>query len=216
MKKIILAITLLFSTIITASAQDISTVFLTMPENLVFGLDAAGKDKLLSNPGDTAGVSVNRSGMEAFGEVTRVGISHDYISLQTSESGMIQIKLLPLINDSQIICVVKTVCGKACDSQIQFYTTKWIPILQGDLFPKINKDTFIIADTDRNSQEFRNAYAALDMNPITIELSADDTSIEASYDIESYLTSDDYKMIEPFLIENPKKYIWDKLSFKPE
>jgi hypothetical protein len=108
------------------------------------------------------------------------------------------------------------VCGKACDSRIQFYTTKWAPIVQGDLFPKVDKDTFIIADTDRNSQEFRNAYAALDMNPFIISLSADDASLEISYDIEDYLTDEDYKKIEPYLIENPKKYIWDKLSFKSE
>jgi len=216
MKKSILTIFLIFSTFFTVSAQNINEVLLSMPENLIFGLDAAAKDKLLANPDDTTAVIVERAGFGTFGDVERLGISTDYIELQTSESGTTQIKLLPLINDSKIICVVKTVCGKACDSQIQFYTTKWVPIPQGDLFPKVGKDTFIIANTDRNSQDFQNAYAALDMNPISIALSASDTSLDISYDIENYLTTEDYKKIEPYLIENPKRYIWDKLSFKPE
>lgn len=213
MRKFILAIIIILSIVSGVSAQDLKTIFLAMPENMITGLDAAGKEKLLSNPNDTTGITAPRG---SFGEVERISISSDYISLQTSEAGTVQIKLLPLINESKIICVVKTVCGKACDSQIQFYTTQWLPIPQNDLFPKINKDTFIIANTDKNSQEFRNAYAALDMNPITIDLSPDSTSLEISYDIENYLTGEDYKMIEPFLIENPKRYTWDKLSFKPE
>lgn len=216
MKKSIFTIFLIFSTVFTVSAQDITTILLSMPDNLVFGLDAAAKDKLLANPEDTTTVVVERAGFGTFGDVERLRISTDYIKLQTSEAGTTQIKLLPLINDSKIICVIKTVCAKACDSQIQFYTTKWIPIPQGDLFPKVDKDTFIIANTDRNSQDFRNAYAALDMSPISMALSAESTTLDISYNIENYLTSEDYKKIEPYLIENPKRYIWDKLSFKPE
>jgi hypothetical protein len=187
-----------------------------MPENLIFGLDAAARDKLLANPEDTAEIVVERSGFGTLSGIKRRSISADYIELQTSGSGSIQIKLLPLINDSKIICVVKTVCGKACDSRIRFYTAEWAPITRGDLFPKVDKDIFIAANADRNSQEFRNACAALDMNPVVMTLSADSTSLEISYDIENYLTDEDYEKIKPYLIENPKKYLWDKLSFKPE
>lgn len=208
MKRIIFIIALFAS--ISVSAQNIGEVFLTMPDDIIFGLEAAGKEKLVSNHDDTTGIVVDRG---VLGEMERIAISDDFISLQTSEAGTIQIKLLPLINDSKIICVVKTVCAKMCDSQIQFYTTKWMPIPQGDLFPKKDKDWFIKADVDRNSQDFQNAYAALDMNPIVITLSAEDTSIAASYDIENYLTTDDYKKIKPYLIDS-KKFVWDKLSYK--
>ncbi|MFV0328841.1 MAG: DUF3256 family protein [Dysgonomonas sp.] len=208
MKKIIFIIALFAS--ISVSAQNIGEVFLTMPDDIIFGLEAAGKEKLVSNHDDTTGIVVDRG---VLGEMERIAISDDFISLQTSEAGTIQIKLLPLINDSKIICVVKTVCAKMCDSQIQFYTTKWMPIPQGDLFPKKDKDWFIKADVDRNSQDFQNAYAALDMNPIVITLSAEDTSIAASYDIENYLATDDYKKIKPYLIDS-KKFVWDKLSYK--
>ena len=210
MRKIIYTI-LLFIVTTSISSQEISSVFLSMPDNIIFGLEAAQKDLLISNPNDTTDLKIDRG---TFSELKRLAISADYISLQTSDAGTTQIKLLPLINDSKIICVVKTVCGKICDSQVQFYTTKWLPIVQGELLPKINKDLFIKADSDRNSQDFENAYKYLDMNPFKIELSSADTSMKITYDIKDYLSEEDYKKIQPFLMEEPITLTWDKTSYK--
>ncbi|WP_108821428.1 DUF3256 family protein [Dysgonomonas sp. Marseille-P4361] len=209
MKKIVLIIALI-STSLYISAQELQSIFLSMPENLILGLEATERDKLTANTSDTTQISVIRS---KGSNIKRLAISPDYISLQTSEAGTIQIKLLPLINESKIICVVRTVCGKICDSQLQFYTTKWIPIEQ-NLFPRINKDWFIKADADRDGQDFKNAYAALDMTPTKIELSPSSTEAKVFYDIKSYLSEDDYKKIQPFLTEEPKILEWDKVSFK--
>lgn len=210
MRKIIYTI-LLFIATTSISSQEISSVFLSMPDNIIFGLEAAQKDLLISNPNDTTDLKIDRG---TFSELKRLAISADYISLQTSDAGTTQIKLLPLINDSKIICVVKTVCGKICDSQVQFYTTKWLPIVQGELLPKINKDLFIKAESDRNSQDFENAYKYLDMNPFKIELSPTDTSMKITYDIKDYLSEEDYKKIQPFLMEEPISLTWDKTSYK--
>lgn len=182
-----------------------------MPDNIIFGLEAAEKELLVSNPTDTTKLKVDRG---TFSELERLAISPDYISLQTSDAGTTQIKLLPLINDSKIICVVKTACGKICDSQVQFYTTKWMPIAQGDLLPKINKDLFIKADADRNSQDFQNAYKSLDMSPFKIDLSANSNSITIGYDIKNYLSEEDYKKIQPYLIGESITLTWDKASYK--
>lgn len=213
MKKIVFTIAFIITSVISLPAQEIGSIFLTMPENIIFGLEAAQKDLLVSNPGDTTEIKVDRG---TYGEVKRLAMSSDFISLQTSEVGTTQIKLLPLINDSKIVCVVKTVCGKdsLCDSQIQFYTTKWLPINQGDLFPKRDKDWFIKADADRDTQAFKNAYAALDMNPMKITLSPSDNSLTLVYEIEKYLSEADYKKIQPYLTEEPKIFNWDKSSYK--
>lgn len=210
MKKVLLILSFITTTVFTINAQELESIILSVPNDIVLGLDATQKDKLVANMKDTAQIMVER---ETVGAVKRLAISPDYISLATSEAGTTQIKLLPLINDTKIICVVKTVCGKACDSQIQFYTTKWVPIAQG-LFPKKTKEWFIKPDADRDSQDFKNAYAALDMTPVKITLSPDGTSLEASYDIKNYLPEDDYKKIQPFLIEGAKTFEWDKISYK--
>ncbi|MFT3993297.1 MAG: DUF3256 family protein [Dysgonomonas sp.] len=211
MKKIILTLTILLGNIYSVLAQDINTVFLSVPDSIIFGLEAEHKDRLLANPKDTAKVLVEST---FYSRIERKGITDSYIALQTSEAGNIQIKLLPLVNDSKIICVVKTVCGDACDSQIKFYTTKWATIPQTDLFPKPTIDWFIKSDSDRNSQDFQNAVTSLDMNPIKIALSPDNDNISVIYDIKAYLSEEDYKRIQPFLIEEPKILTWDKVSYK--
>lgn len=181
-----------------------------MPESIIYGLEASEKNLLAAGPEDTAKLTVNRGRL---GEITRLSVSPDFVSFKTSDAGTVEIKLLPLINDSHIICVIRTVCAGACDSQLQFYTTKWIPINQGDLFPKKDKDWFIRSGIDKDSQEFINAYAALDMTPIKMKLSSTDSSLKIYYDIKKYLSDEDYKKIEPFLIENPKILYWDKSSY---
>lgn len=211
MKKIFLSIFSLLIVTTGVFSQDIGTIFLTMPESIIPELETAGKEQLLSYPEDSTSVSVNRN---EFGAVKRTAISPDYIEIQTSQVGSMQIKLLPLVNNTQIICVVKTVCAKICDSQIQFYTTSWMPIPQGDLFPQLNKDWFIKTNTNTDDQQFKNAYTALDMNPMKIRLSPDDTSLKVYYEIENYLSDDDYKEIEPYLIKEPKTFSWDKTSYK--
>jgi len=210
MKKFVFP--LLLCLIFTAvSAQDITSVFLIAPDSVLFGLSAEEKDKLVANPEDTASVVVPAT---LYKNLKRLAMTDDYISLQTSSVGTLQIKLLPLVNNSKIICVVNTVCGKACDSRINFFTTDWMPLENSGLFPSVSKEWFIKPGTDRTTEDFKNAYAALDMTPVKMEISGNELSLTAYYDIQNYLSEDDYKKIQPYLIEEPKVYLWDKISFK--
>lgn len=211
MKRVILILFISIVGLTSISGQNLNDLISSMPDNIVFGLDAGMKDMLIANPEDTAKLPIERG---TYGSIKRLAISADYISLQTSDAGITQIKMLPLINDSKIVCVVKTVCGGICDSQVQFYTTKWLPINQKDLLPVITKDSFIKTDVDRNSQSFGNAYAALDLTAIKLSMSADNTTLTAKSEIKGYLSEEDYKKIEPYLIDEPIILNWDKISFK--
>ncbi|GAB6012074.1 DUF3256 family protein [Viscerimonas tarda] len=211
MKK--LSLLLLFTVVVwPLQAQNISSIFLSAPDDVLFGMDASSKNLLLANPNDTVVVEVASA---LNGKVKRLGISDDFIALETSSVGALQLKLLPLINNSQIVCVVNTVCGKSCDSRIRFYTTDWSPLENTTaLFPQLNADSFIKPDVDRTSDDFRNASVALDLPVIKLELNATDTAINACLDIESYLSEEDYEKIKPFLIDSPKVFNWDKSGFR--
>lgn len=211
MKRVLLFAAIVLSCVTCLHAQDIGTVILTMPSGVIGGLDTVTKDKLISNQEDTVAIVVERG---EFGSAKRLAFSPDYIEVQTSDVGTTQIKLLSLINDTKIICVVKTVCAKVCDSQIQFYTTNWIPIPQSGLLPDLNKEWFIKADVDKDNTHFQNAYIALDMTPMKIRLYPDNTNMEIHYEIDNYLSAEDYKEIESYLIKEPKILTWDKASFK--
>lgn len=210
MKKIILALSLVFLGF-TAKAQDISSIVRNMPDDLILKIDEGQKELLLDQVSDTAKVIVHNM---LNGDVERLSFTKDYIKLKTSDIGSLQIKLLPLINHSYIVGVIRTVCGAACDSQIEFYTTDWQALNTKDIFPLLNKDSFIINDVDRNSQVFKNAYSALSMTPIQYSFSDIDGNITVQYDIQKYLAKDDYKLIESYLKKEPIVLIWDKTSYK--
>lgn len=211
MKNILFALAFSFIILSKTMGQDISSVIRTIPDKLMLRMSDDQKEKLTTLPDDSSEVTVkNLLG----GTVERVGISSDYVALKTSDIGMLQIKLLPLINNSNIIGVIRTVCDKACDSQIDFYTTDWQPLQGENLFPDKNKDWFIQSTVDHQSQEFKNIYGALDMTPIKLMFSPDNDSVVAVYDIQKYLSADDYKLLKPYLVDEPISFTWDKVSFR--
>lgn len=210
MKKIIFA--LLFSLILSpANAQDIAGILSSAPKSVLPGLDKEQRYNLVLNNNDTSKVVVQTPIYE---NVERKAFSEDYILIQTSDVATTQIKLLPLINDSKIVCVVKTIKAKASDSQVQFYTTNWNPIAVENLLPAKNIKWFIKSDADTSNVEYKNALAMVDMLPITFTLSEDNNDIVAQFDIQNYLSKDDYKMLQPYLIEGGKTFSWDKISYK--
>lgn len=211
MKNIILILSFLFGGFISVSAQDISSVFLTMPDNIIAGLESDQKYTLVSKVADTAHVKVQTAIYE---NIERTAFSENFIALKTSEAGTTQIKLLPLINDSKIICVIKTVKGRSADSRISFYTTKWIPITQSNLFPARTINWFIKPNVDRSNQDFTNAIAMADILPMSMTISDKDNSVSVVFNIADYLNKEDYKRLQPFLTEQPKIFAWDKVSYK--
>lgn len=211
MKKLILLFTIYLAGMwVYAQEVNVASVFIAMPDDMLLGVDAGQRAELTSKP-DSARAMVAAS----FGYVERTApMTEDYIALKTSEAGTLEIMLLPLVNNTSIVGVIKTVCGKVCDSRIDFYTTDWSPLAQPDLFPAIEKSLFLRQDVDKYSEDYLNAVAALDMTPVKLSYSPDKQEITVKYDIEGYLSSDDYKMLEPYLIKEPKVYRWDKFSFK--
>ena len=210
MKKIIFVIILFLGTLL-ASAQDLSTLILSMPDNIIMGLETDQKLALSGKATDTATVKVQTA---IYDNIVRTAFNEDYIALKTSDAGTTQIKLLPLINDSKIICVIKTVHGEISDSQISFYTTKWIPIPQTNLLPPKSIDWFLKSGIDRNSQDYINATTVVDILPIELSFKENGDNIIATFDIKGYLSERDYQNLQPFLNESPRVFQWDKISYK--
>lgn len=208
--KYILTFVLFFFCLVGLTAQGIKNVINTIPDDVVFGLSAEQKAQLAAEPYDDT-ITVDNA---LNGEIKRLNISKDYINLQTSDVGTTQIKILPLVNDSQILCVIKTVCSNACDSRIQFYTMDWKLLPGQDMFPQRTFEWFIKADADRQSEEYKDALKAVDMNPVMFALSPTDYSLQADSEIGNYLSAEDYTSLECFLSEKPKIFVWDKISFK--
>ena len=212
MKKILSALFILLP-LISTKAQDIAALVVTMPDNMTIGVTVDQKKERAV--AETDSIEKKVFVINAVGDsIERLAYSDDYISLKTSDAGTLQIKLLPLVNNTNIVGVITTVCGDLCDSRIDFYTTSWQPLDKSTLFPTINKDSFLKKDIDRNSVDYVNASAPVDLTPVTYNFSEKDKNITVEYQLENYLAADDYKAIQPYLNTEPKIFEWNKFAYK--
>lgn len=210
MKKLILLLTIFLTGTGIYAQENISTLFIAMPDTLMLGLEAEQRVELTAYP-DSAQITITNILDD---EVVRTALTENYIALQTSEAGTAQLMQLPLVNNTSIIGIITTVCRKVCDSQIEFFSPEWQPLNQPDMFPALDKSLFLRKDVDTASEDYINAVASLDMTPIKLTFLPDEQAISAVYDVKGYLSADDYKLVEPFLVKEPKVFKWDKFSFK--
>lgn len=212
MNRIIATILLSFAVAVGALAQDINKVFLKMPRDIIYGLSPELNEMLLDNPSDTSKFVATA----IYDNIKRKALNADFISLGTSKIGTTSIRLLPLINESKIICVVQTVDGSTvADSKILFYTDKWEPVDGSDLLPQQRDiNWFIKPDVDQSSEKFKHAIAAITMLPMKYTLSDTELTLSVEFYPNKFLSMDDYKALEPFLTNEPKVLKWDKVRFK--
>ncbi|RHJ95371.1 DUF3256 family protein [Parabacteroides bouchesdurhonensis] len=210
MKRLILSI-LLCTFISGIKAQDIDALFAAMPDMYIPQLESAWRKDLIDlyNSGKEAQLKNTMNGVSSLKKLTS-----DYLLLQTTERSTVEMKLLPLVNKTNIICVVTTVDGPVSDSRIAFYTTDWQPLDTEDLLTPVSPEWFIREDADKDSEAYRNAVALLDMNLIKYTLSPDNLTLTETYMTPLYLNKSDREKVTPFLKTIPKVYTWEKSHFK--
>ena len=107
---------------ISASAQDMKSVFIAMPDSITPLLTKVNKEDCVDFLDSNMKAEVkNRFDGTAEMKV----LTDDYTLIQTSEVGTLEMKLLPVNDSTKVVCMVKTVCASACDSEIRFYTSDW-------------------------------------------------------------------------------------------
>jgi hypothetical protein len=162
-----------------------------MPAGLLSGVSEVNKTALLT---DTTKTPVNF----ILGEITKLHHTDDYLKIRTSAAGTTQIKLLPVTNDSAIVCVVKTVCGQACDSHISFYTTEWEKLETQIFLPEISAKNFFDS-SQKDSENYKYAVSLSDILPISAQFNGSNTDIELTFNYKQHLSANVIAEITPFL-----------------
>ena len=204
MKKFFTLILILIS--INSYSQKMSDIFKNAPAEILPGFSEADKTMLLV---DTALNTIPN----AIGKMQRLNYTEDYLKIKSSEVGNIQIKLLPLVNNTKIICVIKTVCAHSCDSQIQFYSVDWTPIESTSLLPALSAETFF-DESKKDSQSYSNALSLIDMEPISAEFENDSNDLILSFNYKAYISTENLDKIKPFIKQDSLTLHWDKTSFR--
>ena len=185
--------------------QTMDEVFKTMPNDFLPAFSEADKTMLLVD----SSLSVIPY---ALGEIERLAYSDTFLSIKTSEVGTMQIKILPLINNTQIIVLIKTVCSGVCDSDIRFFTNEWKEIDKKSILPTITPQVFF-DQKELNTPEFKWTVSQIDMFPLEFQFKNGSNNLQVKFDIANHLSALDFAKIEPFLVKEIIDLLWNKSMF---
>lgn len=210
MQKIKLLLWCLCCTV-SVFAQNMKSVFVSMPDSIVPLFTQVNKEDCIDFlDSGMKSVVTNRFGKKSEMKV----LSEDYVLMQSTESSTLEMKLLPIDDSTKVVCMVKTVCALACDSEIHFYTTDWKRELAvADFLVVPDVDMFFLpADLASDDYDFIRKKA--DIYLVKASLSKDDASLAFVYTTPDYLNKDDRESLLPYLRKEPIVLKWQEGKFR--
>lgn len=210
MKRVLIVVWLAFCAF-QLRAQDMAEVFVAMPDEYVPQLEDAWRKDLvdLYRSGENAQLKNNMNGTSRLVKLTK-----DYLLLESTERTTVEMKLLPLINNTFVICKIVTLKAPVADSRISFFSPDWKPLNTSDLLEPVSAGWFIREDTDKESMAFQEVTSRLDMDLFEYKLSPDDYTLTQTYTTPQYTDKEIQEKLKPFLKGSPKVYTWTKSYFK--
>ena len=207
----ILLIVLTFFCALSAAAQDMKSVFIAMPDSITPLLTQVNKEDCIDFlDSDMKAEVTNRFGNKAEMKV----LTDDYVLMQTSSVGTLEMKLLPVNDSTKVVCMVKTVCASACDSEIHFYASDWSKKLDAGDFLRFPSAGAFYLPEDSVTEASLLIKKKADMNSVKASLSKDDASLTLVYTTPDYLNKEDREELLPYLRKEPVVYQWDGGQFR--
>ena len=189
-----------------SSAQTMNELFKSMPSEYLPAFSEANKTMLLVD----SSLSVIPY---ALGEIERLEYSDTFLSIRTSKVGSMQIKILPLVNKTQVIALIKTACsGSVCDSNIRFFTNEWEEIEKSSLMPTIAPSLFF-DETKMDSLGFEWAVSKIDIFPLQFKFKNGSNNLQVVFDISNHLSAQDMAKIKPYLAKETIDLQWNNSTF---
>ena len=208
--KQILTILILWICTMSVSAQEMKTIFVNLPDSI---------EPLLTKVNKEDCVDFLDSGMKAvvknrFDRSAELKVlTSDYLQMQLSEVSTLELKLLPLKDSVRVICMVKTVCASACDSDIRFFDTKWNELDASDFLKYPVEDVFYLP-LDSLTDDVQELRAKADICLMKASLSADDSSLTWEYTTPLTLHKDDREKLIALLRKEPLTMQWVEGRFE--
>ena len=204
MHHLILLFFLSLSTIV--EAQQVGDLFKAMPPELLPGVSEGNKTMLLVDSGKT-------TVPYPLGEIVKEAYGNDYLRLQTSKIGTLQLKLLPVSEDSVVVCLIKTVCGNVCDSHISFYTSEWKKLGKEAFLPTISAEIFLNS-SQKKSENDKYAVSLPDIYPISATFNETGTDLTLTFHYKELLTEEQIQQLKPLLKGDSVVLTWKNASFR--
>ena len=197
--------------VVSVSAQNMKSVFLAMPESITPLLTQVNKEDCV----DFLDSNMKAEVKTRFGGTAEMKVlTEDYVFMQTTPSSTLEMKLFPVNDTTKVVCLVKTVCASACDSEIYFYTSDWKKnLLTKDFLQKPKSESFYLSN-DSVSEESVLVRKKADMYLLKASLSKDDDSLTFVYSTPDYLDKEDKEKLLLQLRQEPIILRWQDGKFR--
>ena len=210
MRRRLLIIVSIFCAL-SATAQNMKSVFVSMPDSIAPLLTQTNKEDCIDFlDSNMKAVVKNRFGNEA----EMKALTENYALMQTSPVGTLEMKLLSVNDSTNVVCMVKTVCASACDSEVHFYTSDWSKKLDAKNFLQTPEADAFFLPNDTLTDEDALIRKKADMHLMKVSLSQDDASLTYIYSTPDYLNEEDREKLLPHLRKEPIVLRWQDGKFR--
>ena len=195
----------------SAFAQDMKSVFVSMPDSIAPLLTKVNKEDCV----DFLAYNMKAEVKNRFGGATELKVlTDDYLFLQTTANSSMEMKLLPINDSTKVVCVIKTVCSSACDSEVHFYSSDWKQkLITTDYMSKPEGDMFFLP-VDSADEESALICKEANVHLMKASLSKEDVSLTFIYTTPDYLNKENKEKLEPYLRKEPVVLKWEEGKFR--
>ena len=209
MKRLYLIYILCLCCWLGGRAQELRSLFVAMPDSVL---------PLLTKTNRMDCVDFLDSNMKAevknrFNKTSELKVlTKDYLELQLTSQSSVEMKLLPVNDSVKVVCMVHTVCGPVCDSEITFYDTQWKQLPSKNFITLPEVDRFYYLNT--NEESYATVRKAADMYLMKANLSSEASTLTFIYTTPDYLSKEDREKLELYLRKEPIVYQWGEGRFQ--
>ena len=206
----ILILCMVWFCVTTLVAQDMRSLFVSMPDSLAPLLTKVNREDCIDFlDSDMKAVVRNRFDKEA--ELKT--LTEDYLLMQMTASSTLEMKLLPLDDSLKVVCVVRTVDTGVADSDIQFYDTSWKKLVGADFVNLPQEDAFYLP-ADSLTEAYEGVRKMADMYLLKLSLSPEQAVLKAEYTTPLYLNEEEREKALPFIRKEPLLLEWGNGRFE--
>ena len=180
------------------SAQTVDKYYVNMPDELNPTLSKQNRLELIEYHKAGRGDSIaNRFGNQVF--LLSLDTLNNHLLVKNTASSTFEMKVLRLNDTSQLIGIIRTVCGSICQSSVEFYDTAWHQIPLQFTMPKavnwLNMASLSTATIDQQwvTNVLGTSFISLSFDKTKQQITAKNNSLE-------FLSEIDRNIISPFVI----------------
>jgi len=210
MKKIYLLLLVCFLSSSLARSQNMENLFLSMPSEIIPTINQSKRLDLLDlyKSGKKSEIRDLLGGVNVL-----TTLQDDFMRIETGTHSL-ELISLPMVNDSRLLLVIKTVCDPVCDSELSFYTVQWKK-LEAELFLNpADKDWFVLEGADLNDPMVKNALLSLDISMMKFSHDPEMKRLIQEYQTPEYLDLEQQEKVKKYLKQEPKIYRWNGIRFE--